>query len=65
MLLIIGILIGTVLICIWMQKRNLFRQVYLTERLPGPPSYPIIGNGHMFVNKTARGKIDIIKCERN
>lgn len=38
-----------------LQHHNVFRKLYLSRKLPGPPALPIIGNALMFVNQTAEG----------
>lgn len=37
-------------------KHNFIRQIQLSGKLPGPPALPIIGNGLLFLNKSAVGR---------
>lgn len=39
---------------------NSIRGYFLTRNMNGPPTLPIIGNAHQFLNKTAAGKFKII-----
>lgn len=38
-------------------KHNYIRQIYLSNKLPGPPAWPIIGNGLLFLNQPAHGEL--------
>lgn len=32
------------------------RTLYLSSKIPGPPAYPILGNGYLYYKKEPRGK---------
>lgn len=52
-----------ILLSLWYKfyKHNYIRQIYLSSKMPGPRGWPIIGNGLLFLNQPAAGKIFKVK----
>lgn len=56
MLWLLLLLLGPVCLIVYLlHKHNIVRQLWLSADLPGPRAYPLIGNGLLFLNKTAIG----------
>lgn len=49
---LIAITIGTVLLYWWQQTK---RMVRMANKIPGPPTLPILGNAHYVLGKTHNG----------
>lgn len=55
---ILGLLIFcATLISIFVYWKYYARMVVLSKKLPGPSALPVIGNGLLFYNKNAVGKL--------
>lgn len=55
MLTFFGILLATIIVYILRFHYELVRAIYLSMKINGPPAYPIIGNGLLFINNTSAG----------
>lgn len=54
-LLLLTLLIITIALYSMRYYYHLIRGLFLMWKIPGPPSYPIIGCAHLFINKTTAG----------
>lgn len=54
MLPLIFVTIGVTLLHVYLQNRRIAK---IGNKLPGPPTLPIIGNAHLIWNKTHHGKL--------
>lgn len=57
MFLILGILIAITVLYFLRFHYYFIRAFLLSLKIEGPPAYPIIGNGLLFLNKNAAGKL--------
>lgn len=53
--LVVLVLVPVATVAYLLHKHNILRQVWLTADMRGPRAYPVIGNGLLFLNKSAIG----------
>lgn len=57
MLLYLGILLVTAIVYFVRFHYDLIHALWITRKVKGPPSLPIIGSGLLFLGKTPTGRV--------
>lgn len=55
MLLFLGVLLATIIVYLLRFHYEFVHAFYLSLKITGPPAYPIIGNGLLFINNSSAG----------
>lgn len=55
MFLFLGVLLATIIAYVLRFHYEFLHAFYLSLKMTGPPAYPLIGNGLLFMNKSSAG----------